>query len=211
MAVAGDFINKTNLANNGSSTENFIVSGDYCEGLTSDNGSSYVYICSCRFSFRFKGNYWFFGSPTHVVNIQHWDGSKWVTDISKSLKNAEHNFGTFYGGWVWRIRIDTSGGAAYRYCGEGWLHNYATGDMSDTYWTQMAQNKMIVRRGSKWYKVYGAGNKVTQAASVNDYKPDNTKLDDLYRGGDSYRGSAIPYNIGKSIILPALKADYTWS
>lgn len=133
MATTGNYITADELNARDVVTASWTKDND----LTPNGGTSYLYIACWNWTFRFEGNYAFFGSPTHTLNVQYWNGSSWVTIASKSVKNTTWQFdinrgsgGTVvykYPTWLWRISFSNSSGY-YKGAGKGYLYLCGIGD-----------------------------------------------------------------------------------
>ncbi len=101
--------------------------------LTPNGGTSYLYIACWVWSFTFQGNYAFFGSPTHGVSIQYWNGTQWIQSIYREFKNSTGYFRVnqdivdsgasfiYEPTYIWRIRF-TNWSGYYKGDGNGYLY-----------------------------------------------------------------------------------------
>ena len=169
--------------------------------LTPNGGTSYLYIACYSWTFKFTGNYAFFGSPTHTVRLQHWDGSKWVSDGSFSNKNqgdmwinVNNRSGTgkvnsSLRTWVWRISFSNSSGY-YKGAGKGYLYLCGMGHCKETSYPKGAY--ISKTKNGSVYKVLkrsGANTDTSQDSGFN-VKPWDSKLGGLYETSE-LRGTAI--------------------
>lgn len=134
MATTGNYITASELNKRDVVMPSWTKDND----LTPNGGTSYLYIACWNWSFKFVGNYAFFGSPTHTLRVQYWDNtaSAWTTIASKSVKNTTWLFdvnsssGTTvykYPTWIWRISFSNSSGY-YKGAGKGYLYLCGIGD-----------------------------------------------------------------------------------
>ena len=103
--------------------------------VTPNGGTSYMYIACFAWKMRFVGNYALFGSPTHTLTFQYWNGQNWVDAGSFSSNNNTRwasvnmndsgaNVNAKANTYIWRVRFQNSSGY---YKGEGDVYLYLYG------------------------------------------------------------------------------------
>ena len=191
--MSGELLNRANLM--GVNLNNPSWTAD--NTMTPNGGTRYLYIACWAFNFKFVGNYALLGSPDHQVSIQHWNGSSWVNDETRTLKNASYEWGvnrysTLYGyitypTFKWRIRFVNSTGY-YKGEGDGYLWLHAPGEYDSGLWDTNVRGKQIACLGTSQYLVYQTADSPPSSFSIYSTTPQ--------------RGSAINSGITKCRIVP---------
>lgn len=185
------YVDKTSLTK----TDSQVLQWTADNSVTPNGGTSYMYIACFAWKMKFVGNYAFFGSPTHTLTFQYWDGESWVTAGSFSSNNNTRwasinlndtgaNVNVKANTYVWRVSFKNSSGY---YRGEGDVYLYLYGIGSSGYYksglkiSALTGNQYVIKKRS------GANTDTSQDASFN-LTPDKVGIYDTH---SHMRGSPI--------------------
>ena len=145
--------------------------------LTPNGGTKYLYICCYSWTFRFTGNYAFFGSPNHQLTFQHWNGSSWVTNSGPiECKNITRWWGVNDGdsrdynlhvnSCMWRIKFYNSSGY-YKGDGDGYLYLHGYGNSANSsYYNAHMQGRAIYSTPASQYLAYQSSDMTPAQVSI---------------------------------------------